>query len=442
MPSLASRSSADIAYLVPASVSFAFVLARLLGWKPSRGLIWTAVAVALLGFAVAAWTLPLGADYLKFWNDGKAWLAGENPYLYGDGSVNKGQSMLSPPNCVPIFGLLALPPFETSLRIWTVLTTLLTLLLVPVAAKFIRENSSGDTQSIPRADLALLCVCALLSMASHFTLGLGQLTAVVAMSVFGALYLKGRGRPLLAGLIASLAAMKPQTALPFMLLFLVKKDWKLLASATLVVVGLCLASGPPAELLPRLGQMLANIRNLSKPGEMNDALGSPHAATIIGFDRLLIGFGVTDRSFLRMFQAALTLLVGAFVAWQVIGRKLSDAASACIVALFTMVFTYHRTTDALILLLPLVYCAGQIFDPATAPRPRHWYRVTAVMVLLVLYLHPAALQIFTDYLAHLPVIGSTARLILLPLPVWLVLAAIFAFCFAERASEERSPVAN
>ena len=148
--------------------------------------------------------------------------------------------------------------------------------------------------------------------------------------------------------------------LPFLLLFHRKADLAAWVAMACVCLTLCLAAGRPAELPGRLSNMAHRIETLRGPGKVNDySFEGPQNESMIGFDHLLYRLGMSDRRRIRALQYGLTALSGLWTAWQVLVIRRPRGVACSLVALFSMVFLYHRDYDTLILVLPLVYCTGR-----------------------------------------------------------------------------------
>src|SRR6266566_2587174 len=105
--------------------------------------------------------------------------------------------------------------------------------------------------------------------------------------------------------------------------------------------------------------MVHRIEVLSEPGKVNDySFQGARNESIIGFDHLFYRLGLRDRRLIRTLQYLAVAASGLWVAWQVVVARLPRGAACSLVALYSMVFLYHRDYDTLILALPLVYCAA------------------------------------------------------------------------------------
>src|SRR5262249_14426226 len=136
--------------------------------------------------------------------------------------------------------------------------------------------------------------------------------------------------------------------------------WRTWLAMGAVGVGLCLTVIPPLEIVDRCRDCLSNINAFSGEGGYNDySYGNPSSQEVLGVDHLLFRLHVTDRAVNRLVHFAVLLLLGGWLAWQIVGSKMSRGACCSLVALYSMLFLYHRIYDLVILALPLVYATGQ-----------------------------------------------------------------------------------
>jgi len=153
-----------------------------------------------------------GFDYGIFWDAGHAVLQGENPYR-----AVRDQMFLNPPTALPLFTVLALIPEPASFAIWTILNVIGSALLVLLAYRtLLAQETMGSTltpqesrkfELSPRAIYALSAAVAL-SLPCYFSIKLGQLSLIVTICLFLALYAQARKRKLVAGITLGLATIQ------------------------------------------------------------------------------------------------------------------------------------------------------------------------------------------------------------------------------------------
>ena len=103
----------------------------------------------------------------------------------------------------------------------------------------------------------MLTAAVVASNANYRNLNIGQLASLAAALLMGMLALQGLGRPILAGLAAAAATIKVGTALPFLLAWNRRADWRAWAASGLAVVALMAAQGRPGRLPDQIRSNLA-----------------------------------------------------------------------------------------------------------------------------------------------------------------------------------------
>jgi hypothetical protein len=434
------RADPQLTMSLISGVGFLTALALVLR-APAKPLpIGLVAATALILLAVLLYGLvgsfpSFGADYRIFYRVGGDVWAGSDPYA--DRQFND-HPFLNPPTALPLFALFAALPLSSGLALWTVGNGLAGVALVAWSQDTLRAQEALGGRggpvawALPPVAVAGLTVSLLISDASLLNLQLGQLSILAAVLLLGALAAQGRGRPVWAGVFLALATVKVATMLPFLLLFLRKADRWAWAAFGVAVLGLCLLSGPPSQLPARAAALLERIQELQAPRAVNDySFEGPHHINIVGFDHALYRLGLRDRRVIRVTQYLLLLVLGAWVARQVASRARPPRAAACsLVALYSVVFLYHRNYDAVILALPLAYSAGQ----ARAARgAASWlFTACAVAIVLVLYLKIALLTEVFQWSLSRGAWGRVVQAIVLPYATWAVVIAMVCLVLGAR----------
>ncbi len=385
-----------------------------------------------------------GIDYRIFWGAGNDVWAGIDPY----GADRFAELPFPhPPNVLPFFAAFALLPFPTSFLVWTAFNVVACVALVPLtqAALMAQDRLDGSAVPNPKPSWRLPEVvlfgltCALiLSDASLLTLALGQFSIMAAVALLAALAAQARGRPVAAGVLLALATVKVGTMLPFLLLFLRKEDWRTWVALALTTLALCLATVPATELPGRLMTVLDRIEQLQAPGQVNDyTFEGTQPENILGFESAFYRVGLRDRTVIRLAQFAAVLALGAWVARQVIGpRRLPRAAACALVALYSTLFLYHRSYDTVILVLPLVYCAGQA--RLGQGRVRWQFAACAIALLFVLNLNVEFLREATRLSLTWGAWGRVVQAVVLPYGTWLIVLAMVLLVSNRRGFKPRA----
>jgi hypothetical protein len=163
--------------------------------------------------------------------------------LYDYGAIRQewlalGSAFLYPPLYPPTLAWFVAPfaalPFATGYALWNVLLMASLLVTwwftVPPSSRLVRLGHLAFAVALPSVALGLL---------------LGQVVIVVAATVSISWWLLRRNRPLAAGLVLSLIALKPQLALLVPVALLVAGQWRTFlgwAAGSLVMLGAALAT--------------------------------------------------------------------------------------------------------------------------------------------------------------------------------------------------------
>ncbi len=405
----------------------AAVVARLAAADPLRPRAW-ASALAGLGFAVyLAWqlavlfVLPTGnMDLAVFYRAGREAAAGRDPYLFRGEMV-----FLSPPPALGAFRLASALPYPVVGAAWAIASALMTVALVPLANRLLALDHAADLAAAPPAlpaDLTALLGAALVnSNASIWGHRSGQLCALTAFALTLALLARQRGRPALAGVCLAVAAFKPATLIPFLVLFLRKADvrtWLALAACSL---GLSLAAAPPRVWKTLVAHDLEKIDESGRPGGIND-YDFPRAISsdILAFNHLFHRAGVHDRGVISGLQSAsVGLLLGGLYLTR--GRRPFTAA-ASLAAVGSMLVLYHRMYDAVVFALPLAY--GSALAVRAAGR-RRVLAVGCVALLLGVIDQPRETLIpLTRWSLEQGIAGRFVQAVVLPYAAWSILIAL------------------
>lgn len=359
-------------------------------WSASRAraVAWVALVVALVYFAWRGiWRgIGDGGDLAVGFAAARAWLQGVDPYdpavlrtvlaAAGGGDLATGshldvlRNVFFPPTILGFVPVAALP--------WGMAR--LAFLVIDVAAVagivlgLLRWTRTpiGSTASIALA----ASVFALGPI--HTTLSLGQPAVVSVAAIVAGLLLDRSSHPRAAGLAFGLATiLKVQIGLPFLAWLVWRRRWTatvtaaaLVALTTLVAVGrMALGSGD------WLGSWLTNLADLSGPGGINDPSAlNPDRYSLINLQYLVSSIIPDDRLVTILTFVAVGLVALALVA---VDRRRPGAPETLIVALvavLTLLVSYHRFYDAALLVLPIAWAWTTL---ATSMR---WFGI-AVLVL-------------------------------------------------------------
>jgi hypothetical protein len=274
-----------------------------------------------------------------------------------------------------------------------------------------------------------------------FTYGLlaGQLGLLTAFALLAALDCQGRGRPIAAGLWLGIATIKVSTMLPFLLLFLRKRDLRTWIALGLTCTVLCLLSGSPRLLPRRISATLQHISALSAPGQVNDySFKGTQSAGMIGFDHALYRLGLRDRGVIRAVQYTGVLLVGLWLGGHVLIGRLTRQAVCSLAALYSMLFFYHRIYDTIVLVLPLVYSIGRAQE--TDRGPRRLFFASFISILMVLFMSVSDLRSLTEASLNWAVWGRLVQATVTAYATWMILVAMACIYYGDVRRGRNAPL--
>jgi hypothetical protein len=404
--------------LAPLEFAFGLALAAsIFQWDRHRAWRVSAIASAVLLMTVQAKKMAepirLSADMGIFWKAGYNLRNGLNPYDF---------PTLNTPNTLPLFELFSLVPLWTMVVLWAWFTFVGSLLMVPFSARVITAGGGWKTGPLPVGRLALLSILVTFSDMTIINYKGGQLQVLVALAVLGALFLRERGKPTLAGLVLSIAFMKINTALPLMPLFAGRKpDLKLLGALSVAIAAQCLVVAGPGRMPEIAASWLRNVKSLSVPGGGNDyAFTGTACAGIIGINHTLCRLGVVDRTLISVLHYSLTLALGCWLVLKLWGGRYSSVGAMCVFTIYSMIFLYHRIYDTILLALPLTYVFLQ--SQADLSRvERRLYSLVGMAIAVVHQLPEWILFVLTKGPGHH---SGLVRAIILPAPFWMLLIAL------------------
>jgi hypothetical protein len=406
-------------------------VAVILGVKLPRRFAWGTAALGIGVFLSSMYgeIRPQDNDLTIFWHAGRAAWSGQSPYA--------DPLFVNPPSALPVYAVLSLLPYSACIAVWGGLNVLGTLALVPLSHRALIADPDYGRQQVPGAALAILSAALALSFAARYGVMHGQTAVWNACLLLAALIARGHGRPIWAGVCLALATVKVGMMLPFLILFHRKQDRPAWLSAGVVCLALCTITTPVTELVPRCREMLGNIASLDV--KVNDySYRNSSSVELLGLDRAGYCLGLRDRTTLKLLQALVVVALGAMIAYEVAWRRsLPDGAAGSLVALYSLVFFYHRLYDAVILSLPLVYCTGRARSERGWAR---WLFVTgALAILAVLNLRLGILRSITQRAPDWGAWGRLLESLILPYGIWLILLAIGCVWMAGRSPGRAVP---
>lgn len=281
-------------------------------------------------------------------------------------------------------------------------------------------------------------VCALAPVQTSFRVG--QLGVPVAALIVGGLALAWTmGRPIAAGVVLGLAAaMKPQLALPFVALLLIRGPWRS-GVAAIVIFGGLLAIGAgrlAAAGVDWVGGLQDQVTAFATVGAGDPTLTNPVRWQLLNLAHLL-HLAIDQRGIVVLLSWGLCIaagLAGLALAWRRRSRA-ADLALASLVAALSLLIVYHRLYDAAVLVLPMAWLAG------CWGRPPRWLSAAALLTLLPFAVNLPAAVMVAARRGWLPggwIDGPIGVWVLLPIHVWclLALAGLTLVALADRGESQ------
>ncbi len=364
---------------------------------------------------------------------------GEDPY--------KLAQMPFPPTVLGVFAALSSLPRKGVMVAWLFASVVVTVCLVPLARRCLILQSGTNRFDLDGPALWVLTTIFSVSVSLDVAIKEGNLSVLVTFCILLALLFQSQGRGVLSGVCLAVATFKPQTLLPFLILFLRKSDlrtWIALAVASLL---LCAAGSPISELPDRFRGEFAMVARLSDVGKVNDySFPGLVNQSIVGFNRLVYCLGLRDRVMISWVQTALVAVFGIWlVSLALQPKRFPRDTLYSLIALYSMLFFYHRHYDLPILALPLVYTASRLRSSQTLER--RLCLAALVIMLATMYIHPMSVELVVRKLsAGKPVLERLCQALLLPYTIWAILISMACLAIATIkstvADSDTSQLAN
>jgi Glycosyltransferase family 87 len=329
----------------------------------------------------------LGMPYLG----ARAWLEGSNPYdgdnlrriqHAADAESFKFNLEYLPPVYPPatfvLLTPLALLNWPAAMHVWEI--SAVVMLVLAISAML---NLVGVSWRDPRAWLLVLFCIVFAPLRNAFAMGQNALPAV-CLAALSASALR-RNRDVLAGLLLAAAiCLKPHDVFLFLIYFAMIGRWRAVAWAIAGVTFVAMI----AILRPGLSQLgwipdwLRWVNHAAAPGGINDpSAKGPARFQLLHFPVVL--FTILQN---RWLVAVLNLLIcgslGAWTAIIIFRRRLWRRADSfeflamSAVAVFTLVPTFHRFPDAVLLLFPMAWGMSKLGTPSESVG-----RITVLLLL-------------------------------------------------------------
>lgn len=395
-------------------------------------------------------------DFAALYAQTRAWWQGANPFEInslirvfgeagGDPAVQPNQAT-TPGIFLPITFVPALPfallPWQAAKLLWNVLVLALTL-----AIPWALLRLSGLSFRSPSGLLLCGFSLALAPLSTGLSKGQPAIAAIACLAL-GIAVGRGRRNDVAAGVLLGLGCcLKPQLIVPFLLLYVLDRRWRVLFAA-IGVMAVC--GGVALALLLRQNEnwtaaWMHNVAASTTPSGMNSPLPqNPMRYQLINVQVLLASL-VSQPSVLRaammLAGLALVLALGAALWWRYRrhrehgGEASTDLALLSVLSIVSVLIIYHRVYDAGLLVFALAWAAAML------GRGRRAEALT-VMLPCAVFLVPGV--------PILEQLGSSGRVppalresflwnaVVMPHQIWALLILLVIFIRVCRRSEEGS----
>src|SRR5262249_45351254 len=155
-----------------------------------------------------------------------------------------------------------------------------------------------------------------------------------------------------------------------------------------------------------------------------------------GFDHLFYRLGLRDRRLIGYLQYLSIATLGLWVGSQVLVSRRSRGVACSLVALFSMVFLYHRDYDSVILALPLVYCDRRAHTELGGVR--RLFTGCAVGLVPIIFISAGFLRLLTNESQRWEIWGRLIQATLLPYRTWALLTVMVGLVTADSLARRSS----
>jgi hypothetical protein len=314
----------------------------------------TVLAVASLGWA-ATHALSESADLMRRVQEIRLFTQRADPYRDPD--------MTYPPSALVVFAPLVAPFSTHGLRLFWLGLNLASLVSLAVAIVAIWGRNW------PAWLMAAFVLFTVASKPARLAIGMGQFALTPAALLLVAYLLAERRREVAAGLLVGIALAKPTLSLPFLAFLAVQRHHRAVVAALAFQAVATLAASAWLETSPALlvAEWLAQAREQQAKG-------------LVDAPSVLTSIWRGSAPFSDLLSAAiLTLTIGGLI----VARRRNPRDLALFALLMSVVFTYHRPYD-LVLMLPAI---GALLDCAVRTRSRSL--VAAVIGVAAIFILPA-----------------------------------------------------
>lgn len=322
----------------------------------------------------------------------RTWMHGGDPYnveavtatwksanIFSDRDVSYFATVYPPTSLVTMVPL-AILPAPYAMTVWMGIMLLLIALQFAALADLAKLNWKSP-------EFMLLVGGALASAAMQFGILSGQLSLPAISLCILAFWCANRNRQILGGALLGLAcAIKPQLAGPFVVYYIVLKQFRLVAAAAVVggIIGVVALGAMHFTEINWMQGWKASIARTQQIGEVNDyGWAGTFRDEIIDLKMLVVSIGLSKTALSGLIGLIVLGLCIVYVAVFPFKTARRDDATLLTLAGFSALILlpiYHRVYDATILALALAWAVSNL----DGPRRRHaWMMIIPLLVFLV-----------------------------------------------------------
>jgi Glycosyltransferase family 87 len=289
--------------------------------------------VGIQGFGKSS---PFGDDFSVLYRAGTLFLQGVDPWL---ALMNSNQPFSYPPHSISLIAFYNFLPFSIAVKLHALLNLVSIYAICFCANKWFLKIGSFKSMTISQVfSLALLFGNPYVATSVYQ----GQLALPAAAAVFLSWYFLRSGRWILAGVLLAFATIKPQLSVLYVVWLLLSLNMRVLlvggVSTFIFII-------PGSIVFGALTPFESWITSIS--GYSGVSINAPGSPFVVGFESLLIAYGIAKSSY---FLYPLSLLALLFLYIKRINFNDALIANMFFVLAFTFLFAHDYDYAAIIMI--------------------------------------------------------------------------------------------
>lgn len=320
--------------------------------------------VAILSLTYAIATSPQnGIDFLTYYKGASEWIEGN----YSDGA---GSLFTYPPFTIPLISPLALISFERARLLWLGLNLLATGVSIYLVL--------GYFKGWPTKAKFYLVLLVLSLAPLRVTLRVGQMSLIITALLLGTVLAESRNKKYLAGVLLGVSLCKFTLSFPFFLYFLWKKEWKIVAAATSVMLVLTQLYAIRLHLSP--------IKVVSDYVTVMSKLSLTQTSAFVGSTEIkpllywMTGGDYVWSNTLWVMLVISSIIIMAFVFAR---RPQAKHMHVAVLSLFPLWAVYHRTYDSVLYIIPIALLIEFLIRGKYITFSLAWLAATGLLILSI-----------------------------------------------------------